>query len=232
MTGKNHSLTIRIALLWLAILLMGSFWLTTRVSLDPVSLVVLPTVPRAGEPIVVTVKLNNPSGEALSFNYELYVNGEMMKEGITSLPPRTAKVYQYAYENRLKPGEQVNFMVRTISRLGRHEKIMSLPSYPPQVLSSFVSFASFSTSLMSSMSSMTYYQTTFGKHLDFNLGVLFTVVLVTLLVFLEMSQPILRARTINVLGRLQIKFSVVTWILFIIFMGIFYTSIIMIISAV
>lgn len=61
---------------------------------------------------------------------------------------------------------------------------------------------------------------------------LFTVVLVTLLVFLEMSQPILRARTINVLGRLQIRFSVVTWILFIIFMGIFYTSILMIISAV
>lgn len=232
MTGKNHSLTIKIALLWLAILLMGSFWLTTRVSLDPVSLVVLPTVPRTGEPIVVTIKLNNPSGEALSFNYELYVNGEMMKEGITSLTPRTAKVYQYAYENRLKPGEQVNFVVRTISRLGKHEKIISLPPYPPQVLSSFVSFASFSTILMSSLSSMTYYQTTFGEHIGFNLGLLFTVVLVTLLIFLELSQPILRARTINVLGRLQIRFSVVTWILFIIFMGIFYTSIIMIISAV
>lgn len=232
MTDRNHSLTIKIALLWLAILLMGSFWLTTRVSMDPVSLVVLPKVPRAGEPIVATVKLNNPSAATVSFNYQLYVNGEMMKEGTTSLPPRTAKVYQYAYENLLKPGEQVNFVVRTISRLGRFEKIISLPSYPPQVLSSFVSFASFSTSLMSSLSSMTYYQTTFGKQLDFNLGVLFTVVLVTLLIFLEMSQPILRARSINVLGRLQIRFSVVTWILFIIFMGIFYTSIVMIIAAV
>lgn len=232
MTAKNHSLTTKIALLWLAILLMGSFWLTTRVSLDPVSLVVLPKVPREGEPIVATIKLNNPSSVPVSFTYELYVNGVMMKEGVTSLPSRTAKVYQYAYENRLKPGEQVNFVVKAVSQLGRHEKIVSLPSYPPQVLSSFVSFASFSTSLMSSLSTMTYYQTTFGKHLDFNLGILFTVVLVTLLIFLELSQPILRLRTINVLGRLQIRFSVVTWILFIIFMGIFYTSIIMIISAI
>ena len=230
--GKNGRLTIRIALLWLAILLMASFWLTTRVSLDPVSLVVMPKVPREGEPIVATIKLNNPSTEQVSFTYQLYVNGEMMKEGITSLPPRTAKVYQYAYENKLRPGEQVNFAVTTKSRLGQYEKIISLPSYPPQVLSSFVSFASFSTSLMSSLSSMTYYQTAFGQHLNFNLGVLFTIILVTLLIFLELSPPILKLKTVTVLGRLQVRFGVVTWILFIIFMGIFYTSLIMIISTV
>lgn len=230
MIGKNGSLTIKIALLWLAILLMGSFWLTTRVSLDPVSLVVLPQVPREGEPIVATVKLNNPSDTAVSFSYQLYVNGELMKEGTSLLPPGTAKVYQYAYENQLKPGEQVNFAVMTDSPLGKYEKVLSLPSYPPQILSSFVSFASFSTSLMSSLSSMTYYQTTFGTHISFNLGVLFTIVLVSLLIFLELTPPILKTRTINVLGRLQIRFSVVTWILFVIFMGIFYTSLIMIMA--
>jgi len=232
MTGKKRSLTIKIALLWLAILLMGSFWLTTRVSMEQVSLVVLPKVPREGEPIIATVKLNNPSDEVVSITHKLYVNGEPMKEGITSLPPRTAKLYQYAYENRLALGEQVNFVVKTSSRMGDYEQLVSLPSYPPQVLSSFVSFASFSTSLMGSMSSMTYYQTTFGTQVRFNLGVLFTIVLVTLLIFLELSQPRLRLRTVTILGRLRVRFSVVTWILFVIFMGIFYTSIIMIIAAV
>jgi hypothetical protein len=77
---------------------------------------------------------------------------------------------------------------------------------------------------------MTYYQTTFGAQISFNLGVLFTIVLVSLLIFLELTPPILKMRTFKVLGRLQIRFSVVTWILFVIFMGIFYTSLIMIMA--
>ena len=60
---NNRSLMTKIALLWLAIMLMGSFWLTTRTSLDPVSLVVLPEAPKEGEPVVATIKLNNPSAQ-------------------------------------------------------------------------------------------------------------------------------------------------------------------------
>ena len=218
---ENRSLMTKIALLWLAIMLMGSFWLTTRTSLDPVSLVVLPKAPKEGEPVVATIKLNNPSAQVTSVNYKLYVNGTLLKEGFSSLPPRTSKVYQYACENQLSRGKQMSFLVQTNSQLGNHEQTVSVPSYPPQILSSFVSFASFSTSLMTSLTSMTYYQTAFGANVGLNLGLLFTLILVSLLVFLEITQPLLLQRNIAVLGRLQIRFSSITWILFIIFISIF-----------
>jgi hypothetical protein len=69
----------------------------------------------------------------------------------------------------------------------------------------------------------------FGTQISFNLELLFTLVLATLLIFLELSQPLLQQRTITVLGRLRLRFSTVTWILFIIFMGIFYTTVLMIV---
>lgn len=229
---KNRSITLKIAILWLAILLMGSFWLTLGTSSDMASLVVLPKVPREGEPVVATFKLNNPSSQVTIISYQLYTDGELTREGIATLPPASSKVYRYAYKNPLLLGEQVNFMVKTSSSKGNYEQIVSLPSYPPQIWSSFVSFASFSTSLMSSLSSMTYYQSTFGSQMNFNLGLLFTIVLAALLIFLELSQPLLQQRTITVLGRLRLRFSTVTWILFTIFLGIFYTSVMMVITSI
>jgi len=229
---KNRSITFKIAILWLAILLMGSFWLTLKTSSDMASLTVLPNVPREGEPVIATVKLNNPTSQVTTISYQLYTNGELTREGIATLPPASSKVYQYAYKNPLLLGEQLNFAVKTISAQGNYEQVVSLPSYPPQVWSSFVSFASFSTSIMSSMSSMTYYQSTFGSQISLNLGLLFTIILAALLIFLELSQPLLQQRTVTVLGRLHLRFSTVTWILFIIFLGIFYTSVMMIIASV
>ena len=230
--NENRSITFKIAILWLAILLMGSFWLTLKTSSDTASLTVLPKVPREGEPVIATVKLNNPSSQVTIISYQLYNNGELTREGIATLPPASSKVYQYAYKNPLQLGEQVNFAIKTSSAQGNYEQVVSLPSYPPQIWSSFVSFASFSTSLMSSMSSMTYYQSTFGSQMSFNLGLLFTLVLAALLIFLELSQPLLQQRTVTVLGRLCLRFSTVTWILFTIFLGIFYTSVLMILTSV
>ena len=230
--NENRSITFKIAILWLAILLMGSFWLTLKTSSDTASLTVLPKVPREGEPVIATVKLNNPSSQVTIISYQLYNNGELTREGIATLPPASSKVYQYAYKNPLQLGEQVNFAIKTSSAQGNYEQVVSLPSYPPQIWSSFVSFASFSTSIMSSMSSMTYYQSTFGSQMSFNLGLLFTLVLAALLIFLELSQPLLQQRTVTVLGRLCLRFSTVTWILFTIFLGIFYTSVLMILTSV
>lgn len=219
---------LKVIIIWLAILLMGSFWLTVRVGSDPVTLAVVPEVPREGEPIIATFKLNNPSSQPISTKYQFYANGKLMKQGATIIPPVSSKLYQYAYKNPLQLGEQVNFVVKTMSPLGSSEKAVSLPSYPPQIWSSFVSFASFSTSMMSFMSSMTYYQSSFGSSIAFNVGLLVTIVLIGLLIFLELTQPLLQEKTIAILGRLRLRFNTVTWILFIIFMGIVYTKVVMI----
>ena len=175
--NNQTGIKLKVIIIWLAILLMGSFWLTVRVSSDPVSLAVLPQVPREGEPIITTFKLNNPSPQAIKAEYQFYTNGELMKEGVTVIPPGSSKLYQHAYKNPWQLGEQVNFMVKTMSTLGSYEKVVSLPSYPPQIWSSFVSFASFSTSVMGFMSSMTYYQSSFATDIAFNVGLLFSFVL-------------------------------------------------------
>ena len=218
---------IKIIIVWLAILLMGSFWLTVRMGLEPVSLAVVPQVPREGEPVLATFKLNNPSPQVVETDYQFYANGELLKAGTTLISPNSHKLYVYAYKNPLEIGEQVNFVVRTIFPQGSYEKVVSLPSYPPQIWSSFISIASLATSMMSSM---TYYQNNFGNSTGFNVGLLSIMALVGLLIFLELTQPLLRKKTITILGRLRIRFSVVTWILFIIFMGATYTKIVMVLT--
>jgi len=220
----------KLALLWLAILLLGSFWLTVKGTSDPISMAVIPQAPREGEPVIATFKLNNPSSEAAVTRYQFYANGELLKEGATTIAPGSGKTYKYAYENPLQMGERLSFVARTQSEQGSYEKAVSSPPYPPQIWSSFISFASFSTSVMSSMSTMTYYQSAFGSDMGLNIGVIASIVLIMLLIFLELSQPVVEGKTVAVLGRLRIRFSTVTWILFIIFMGIVYTKVVMILA--
>jgi hypothetical protein len=98
-------------------------------------------------------------------------------------------------------------------------------------MSSFVSFASFSTSAMGFMASSTYYESSFGS-LDegLNVGLVISIVLIILLIFLELSEPLLEEGSHAVLRRLRIRYNTITGILFIIFMGIVYTKIVMVLA--
>lgn len=77
---------------------------------------------------------------------------------------------------------------------------------------------------------MTYYQTTFVSDTGFNVGFISAVVLIALLIFLELSKPVVNGRTATVLGRLMMRFSTIVWLLFIIVMGIVYTTVMMVMS--
>lgn len=226
----DKGIRLKIVIVWLAILLLGSFWLTVKGISDPVSMAVIPQVPREGESVIVIFRLNNPSVELLTASYQFYADGKLLKEGITTIAPGFGKSYKYAYESHLPLGERVNFLVRAQSERGDYEVSLSTPPYPPHIWSSFVSFASFSTSVMSFMATMTYYQGAFGSGVGSNVGLLYTVVLIALLIFLELSQPLLQEKSFIVLKRLRIRFNMVTWLLFIIFMGIFYTRVVMILT--
>lgn len=228
---QNRGLRLKIAIVWLAILLMGSFWLTVREnSSNPISLAVIPQVPRTGEPVLVIFRLNNPSSEVAVTNYQFYANGSLLKEGTTTIIPGFGKTYKYAFESPVALGQAMNFVVRTQSKQGSYQQALSTPPYPPQIWSSFISFASFSTTVMSFMATMSYYQSSFGTTIGFNVGLIFTIVLATLLIFLELSEPLLAGKTVLTLGNLRLRFSTVTWILLFIFMGIVYTKVVMIIA--
>ena len=153
----------KIAMVWLATVLLGTIWLTQSGAGKQVSMTVLPETPRQGEPILVTFKLANPYPFILTTGYDFYANGALLKQGQTSLGPFSAKTYQYAYASPVKIGERVNFVVKASTPQGNFEKSISAPPFPPQVCSSFISFASFSTTVMSSMSSMAYYSDNFAQ---------------------------------------------------------------------
>jgi hypothetical protein len=220
----------KLIMVWLVMVFLGSFWLSVRDTSSPISMAVMPEVPRQGEPVVVTFKLNNPSPHTLPVSYQFYVNGSILAAQDTTISSGSSKTYQYAYDNPLSMGQQINFLVKTQSELGKDQMEISLPTYPPQVWSSFISFASFSTSIMSSMTSMTYFQSTFGTDMGLNVGILITLVLITLLIFSELTQPVVGGKTVAFPGRLRIRFSTVTWILLIIFLGIVYTKVVMILT--
>ncbi|MFC1926483.1 hypothetical protein ACFLWV_01890 [Chloroflexota bacterium] len=230
MGTNNRSLYLKMAVVAMAILLMGSLWLSGRAASEPVNLVVTPIGPKEGEPVIATYNLNNPSSGPLLTNYEFYVNGELLAEGVTTIPAGSGETHQYVYEDGLKAGDSVNFAIRGWSELGTQEKVVSVPPYPPQALSSFVSFAAFSTSIMSSMSSTAYYNDVFSD-IEANAGLIATVVLIVLLIFMEMSRHVVQGRSISVMGKLRVRFSALTWILFIVFAGIVYTNIIMVLTA-
>ena len=229
--NQRKAMSLKLGILWLAIFLLASFWMTVRAASEPVSMTAMPQVPREGEPIVATFKLSNPLSHDLAMKYQFYADGQLLREGSTVLAPQSSGAYQYAYSSPVELGEQVNFVVRTQSELGDHEEIYSLPAYPPQVWSSFVSFASFSTSVMSSMSTMAYYQMAFSVYdVGFNTGFVVTGVLIILLIFVELTHPAVAGKVLARVGSLRLRFSLVSWLLFIIFMGTVYTRIVMVLT--
>ncbi len=226
--GQDHGIVLKLCIIWLVIILVGAFWMAGRS--DTVEMTVIPQVPRENEPILVTFNLNNPSPEATVTEYQFLVDGKLLQEGNAALAPGSGKTYKYVCPNAVALGEQASFVVRTWSEQGKREKTVSLPPYPAQVWSSFVSFASFSTSTMSSMATMTYYKSSFGNEHEPNVGLIISLTLIALLIFAEISQPLLVGSTIIELKRLRISLSAVLRVLLIIFAGLVFTSLVMILQ--
>jgi hypothetical protein len=120
-----------------------------------------------------------------------------------------------------------------------YEKSIAIPAYPPQVWSSFVSFAAFSTAISSlssistststmSMASIAYYKNTYGFDQALNVGVIFSIVLLVILIQVELTEPFTKA--LNFLGRMKPRFNRLSMVLFIIFMSMVFTEIILVIG--
>lgn len=192
----------------------------------PTSMSVLPNVPKENEPLMINFNLNNPSADATVADYQLYANGELVMQGNTQLAASSSKTYQYTYKNPLKLGEQMNFLLKYTTNGKTSEESIALPAYPPQVWSSFVSFAAMSTTMMSYMTTMTYYNDTFNGISTISVSVIISLILIGLLIFLEMSDDSKHQR----LNNLRTRFSRLSGILFVIFMGAIFTQMALIIG--
>ena len=228
--SQHKGLILKIAIVWLSTFLLLGFLIATRSGASPITISIIPEVPKTGEPIVATFNISNPSDEPSTTSYQLYVNGGLVESGSATIASQASSKYQYAYLNTLERGEQVNFVLKTSSDSGSFDKIVSLPKYPPQLMSSFVSFAAFSTSVMSSMVSMEYFNDTFGTTSGVNTGIIVAIVLIVLLIFLELTQAIPASGRVTIIGSYRAGFSTISTILFIIFIGMVFTKVVMIIA--
>ncbi|MCL6477737.1 MAG: hypothetical protein K6T65_04910 [Peptococcaceae bacterium] len=234
----QRSSLLKTLVVWLAIALLGIFYLSVRATYNPVNITVIPEAPRRGEPIMVTFQLNNPGLGDQTVDYRFYADGVLLKEGQAAIGPLCTKTYQYAFSSPVEIGQQVNFAVKASLGGKTYEKAVSVPSFPPQVASSFISFASFSTSVMNSMATLTYYKGNMAASGGLNAGLIMTICLIVLLILLELAGAAIeeaegRGRLnggVIALKRFKVRFGTLTGVLFIIFMGIVYTKIIMILT--
>lgn len=227
---QRKGLLLKVGITWLCIFLLFGFFIAARSTSSPVTMSIIPEVPKVGEPVVATFSIKNPANTPLTTSYNLFINGRLVESGSTVIGPLESSKYQYAYANSLEKGEQVNFVLETSSASGNLTKIVSLPAYPSQLMSSFVSFAAFSTSVMTSMITMEYFTDTFGTTSGINTGIIISIILIVLLIFLELTQTIITSKEITILGHYRFGLGNAATILFIIFIGMVFTKVVMILS--
>ena len=232
---------LAIPLAFIALLFLSSLSLSMEAKSQPISINVMPQVPREGTPLFINLKLHNPGDQELITSYELYGNGRILIQGKVSLAPESEKTIIHLYPHAPGLGERVTFHARARSAKGSFEKTVSTPAYPPQVWSGFVSFASFSSSLMgsslgssmgssmgTSISTIQFYKSAFTDNSALNIGLLFSIVLISLLIFLELTEPI-HLKGFKIKG-LRTRFGRLSTILFMVFIGMVFTKVVMIVG--
>jgi hypothetical protein len=229
----------KLIIVLLGIVLVTTFWLTAREATQPVNLTVMPEAPRLGQPVLVSFSLSNPGATGLATNYRFYIDGKLFREGLTNIPPVSSKTYQYEFASPVDLGDKINFDLVASSALGNYEKQASIPPFPPQIASSFISFAAFSTTVMTSMVTTAYYNGNLTSNLGVNTGLIISVCLAFLLICMELAGASLEDRisaagplsgALLVLHKFRSRFSTLSWILLIIFVGIVYTKVMMLLG--
>lgn len=224
----GRSLALKLLLTWGAILFGACLVYTLARSHSGVSLSLFPEVPRQGEPVIAVVNFKNKGAAAKEVSYRLFLNGELLDGGKMTIGPFSSVTSSYTLRNRLRTGEPVCLTLKGISGGREFERAVSNPAYPPRVWSSFMSFAAFSTTVMAFMTSAGNYEASFVNGGGLNTGLLCSLVLIASLIFLELSEPV--SPGYRKIMLLRARISTLAWILLVIFLGMVFTKVAMILA--
>lgn len=228
---QPRSRVLAIVVAWLAIIPLAALWYTQHEErTGAVGIHVVPEAPRPGEPMLISFPLRNRTNYDASVAYELHANGVLLGSGAVVLPPRSVKLTQYAYRSDTRRGEQITFMARATGENGATTKARTLPAYPSQVWSSFSSFAAFSSTSMSSLTDMAYFRRVFDANSGPNLGVAMAFTLIGLLIFLEVSRPLL-IRRVPFVEAVWPRYQLVSTVLLLVLAGVVYTRVMFVVEA-
>ena len=89
-TNQHKGIVVKIALVWLSIFLLVGFLVSVYSSNAPVTMAVMPDVPREGDPVVATFNLTNPTEGQLTTQYQLYINGQLAESGAAMIAPASS----------------------------------------------------------------------------------------------------------------------------------------------
>jgi hypothetical protein len=229
------------------VLLLSMILLSMTTTSELASLQIFPHVPQEDDPMVVTLQLRNPHPYESLYRYELYKDGMLLTSGATKIGPYASRAVPYGYLSDLELGERVVFQAKVRTPEGEYREEVSLPAYPPQIWSSFVSFATFSTSMAgltsvgvssamassssSSLTTMTttaYYREHFSATDSLNVGVIFSLALIAVFVYIEATEPLVEAS--SRLSRLRRRFARLAGILLFIFASMVFSQAVFILS--
>jgi len=201
-----------------------------------ISIDYFPAFPRCGEPVQVAVKLINPSSTPRLMDVKVYVDGLTVAEWLAHIDGGSIKEYRVIGPSRFRVGEAVRVYVEALDVESGdvYSRLAMIPPFPPEVFTSFVSFASFSSTLMGYMTTLSYYTTTVASITPsegVNAGLILTLTLIGLLVFMELTDPAY-GRISERITHLRRNFTREAIILLIVFLAMVATKIIFIIYGV
>lgn len=201
---------LRLLIVWACIALIAVFAISTVLAgRETLQLTCLPMVPREGLPTLLHLALRNLSRSEEDYAFRIYVNGEVVVEGKMFIPARSSRDIRYIAPADIPVGQSLKIyaQAQTVGGSVRYEKHLEIPPCPPEIWSSFSSLASFSTSQRVYITSFSYYKSFAAEATIFsavNSGVVVTISLLVVLVFLQVSDPSWRrlgARTLSMRAR-------------------------------
>lgn len=230
-----RSTIVALALVWACVLLVLAFGLGLYHRGGPVSGTALPLMPKGNQPIQVRFMVQNPSPEASLLTLQLLANGKPVLQETRLLAGHASERVEYVTPNTAGAGRQMVFVLQTWSAQGHNDEVEAVPPYPPAVISSiapFASFASLSSSAMSFVTTREFYEGSFNLGDSSNVGLVFALLLMGLLVMMELTAGSSTAPQSSWYGELRTNFGRLSWVLIIIVAGMMFTKVTLIIMRV
>lgn len=227
----HKSYAHKIIALWAFVLSLIMFYQAVGGSVINVNY--FPAFPHNGEPIQVSIRVSNREPEPKVFALKVYVDGSLVADWLADVDAGAIREYHIVKLSSFHIGDSVRVYIDAIDVESGKVYYCSamVPPFPPETFSSFISFASFSTTLMGYMTTLSYYTTTVTPSDGVNAGLVISLTLIGLLVFVELTDP-----TYGKIGEriryLRRNFTREAIILLIIFLAMVTTKIIFIIYGV
>jgi len=188
--------------------------------------------------------IKNTADEARRYSLRMYVDGEETMYSESTFDALSTQSSTLTLKSpKLGTALRIYAEATDLETGDTYTQSLLMPQNPPEAWMSFASFSSLTTLLLSSSSSsmmsssftISYYKNTVGltqsaARLSINIGLIASVTLIALLIFIELTNPVFGNFGLN-LKKLRDRYSLLTANLLLVFVGLVLTRIVMIISA-